>query len=72
MLIVDIYLNTITLLEFSLHLCGWFGMQMQFFAVRSPDVKVLALNAQHFALDGLDAPPCDLIGLYAITFPMPR
>jgi hypothetical protein len=64
---VHFRLNPITLLEFSHHLSGWFGMQMHFLTVRPPDVKVFALNAQHFALDGVDALHCVLIGLHEIS-----
>src|SRR6267142_6345951 len=67
-LIVHLRLNPITFLEFSHHLGGWFGMQMHFLTVRPPDVKVFALNAQHFALDGVDALHCVLIWLHEISF----
>ena len=71
-LIVHLHLNPITLLEFSHHLGGWFGMQMHFLTVRLSDVKVIPVNAQHFALDAIDALHCVLIGRYAITVPTNR
>jgi len=71
-LIVHLHLNPITLLEFSHHLGGWFGMQMHFLTVRLSDVKVIPVNAQHFAFDAIDALHCVLIGRYAITVPTNR
>jgi len=71
-LIVHLHLNPITLLEFSHHLGGWFGMQMHFLTVRLSDVKVIPVNAQHLALDAIDALHCVLIGRYSITVPANR
>src|SRR5262249_20600994 len=60
---VHFCLNTISSANRSAHLGGFIDMQPQFMTVKRLDQIVFAVNAQHFAFNGIDASQCFFITL---------
>ena len=53
--------NTISTANVANHFRGLIDMQPHLLTISLPDHLVRTFNAQHFALDGVDAPQCDFI-----------